>query len=278
MVTARSSLHELLHPMAITQMREAQHSTSVERAKTRGRVRKQVLNCTSCQLHTGLPGGHRPVAFSSGKKPAFVAVGEAPGPEESARGEPFIGKSGRLIRSLMTKVGINPETDVLWCNTVSCFPNVEGQIRAPSESEQSMCRSNLMAQIEAGYTRYVLLIGAKAANAFRSDIQVTKHHGQVFVWNELYCVMPIIHPAAALRGKRAYKKDIERDLERWVDVVWGGDDPLSYLGDTCLCCVASAETWDRDGVPYCKHHYERWKDHWRKDRIRWNEKIEQLSF
>lgn len=266
-----------LSATAIVQMMEPQTATDVQRSMTRARARAQVKGCTRCELHRFNPAGCHPVPLAAPKRPAFVVVGEAPGPEEIKKGTPFIGKSGKLLRALMKDVGIDPVDDVLWCNTVSCFPNREGEIRAPTEQEQSWCRDNLMTQIEAGYTRYVLLVGAKAFNAFRTDLTITNHHGKVFIWTELYCVMGIIHPAAALR-KRAYKQTIRDDLERWGEVVWSGENPLTYLGETCIRCGEDFVMWDRDGVPYCSRHLAQYGRHWEKDRIRWNEKIEQLSF
>lgn len=271
------------------QLRHSPPTDALTMAKYRGRIKRQVLTCTECELHrkqpiTGPehnPQHHVPVPYHGPASATFAVVGEAPGPEESERGRPFIGKSGKLLRSLMTAVELDPD-DALWLNTVSCFPNIEGTIRAPSEAEQMACRPNLMDQLACADTKYVLLVGAKAFNAFRSDLQITKHHGRVFLWLETYVVMGIIHPAAALRGKAHFKAVIKDDLAVWRDMVEGGDDPLGFVGEgSCVRCEGNSGevVWvDRDGVPYCGKHRDAFKRTWEKERKRWsNARVEQLS-
>lgn len=278
---------DTLDARAVTQLNFPQSPSPAARAKYRARTRRAVLDCTNCQLHRhqplevdphGVIVPRLPVAYSGPTTARMVVVGEAPGPQESARGVPFIGPSGKLLRTLMREVDIDPEVDVLWCNTVSCFPNVEGKIRAPSEAESLACAGNLLAQVEAAYTPYVLLVGAHALRTFRSDLAVTQHHGRVFIWNEMYVVMGIIHPAAALRGASYYKRTIKEDLATWRDVVFGGDDPLRFLGDACIKCKTEAAEWDRDGVPWCGKHWARGKGQWLKERERFNRPVcEQLE-
>lgn len=270
---------DALSPTALVQLRVPQTPTPFARAKYRMQTRLQVLGCQGCELHKHQPSDNLPVSFSSPRAPAFVVVGEAPGPEESATGIPFIGKSGRLLRALMKDVGIDATDDVLWTNTVSCFPNVQGTIRKPTPTESTFCRDNMFTQIEAAYVPFVLLVGGTALNAFRSDLQITNHHGKLFVWNELYAVMGIPHPAAVLRGRREYKKQILLDLERWAEIVWSGDDPLAWLETRCIRCGGEWYRSDRDGVAYCATHWENWKNQWMKEREKWaGAKIEQLTF
>lgn len=279
-MSARATLASL-SPTAVVQYRHPpdHHHSLAERAKFRGQVRRQVLTCDGCLLCDQQPDVRAPVPFHSSRTPAFTVIGEAPGPDESERGQPFIGRSGKLLRALMTAADIDPDDDVLWANSVSCFPNIEGKIRMPSLAEQSACRGNMFAQIEASYSPYVLLVGAKAFSTFRSDLAVTKDHGRVFVWLDRYIVMGIIHPAAALRGQSGFKKVIAADLAEWHDVVFGGDDPLQWLGETCVKCNETMVAWDRDGVPWCGRHYERWSKMWEKERDRWsNARVEQLTF
>lgn len=267
-------------PAIMLQLTVPQTPTPIARAVWRGRIRRQILDCTQCELHRHQPSDRPPVPYTAkSKTPAFVVVGEAPGPKESELGRPFIGPSGRLLRGLMVKVGIDPEGDVLWTNTVSCLPGPgDGSFRAPNSGELGFCRENMFDQIEAAYVPYVLLVGGTAFNSFRSDLMVSKHNGRLFVWNDMYAVMGTIHPAAALR-KRSLKADIERDLETWGEVVYSGENPTRYLSRECVWCGSEMHLWDRDGVPFCKRHWDQWKHQWSKERLRWaNAKIEQLAF
>lgn len=266
------------------QLRHTPASNVLTQAKYRGQIRRQVLTCEECELHRKQPPTAAPVPYHGPASASFAVVGEAPGPEESTRGKPFIGPSGKLLRSLMTAVDLDPD-DALWLNTVSCFPNIEGKIRAPSEAEMMACRGNLMDQLACADTKYVLLVGAKAFNAFRSDLQITKHHGRLFVWLETYVVMGVIHPAAAMRGKAHFKQVIKEDLALWRDMVEegvGGGDVLAYVGEgKCVRCEGASggvEWVDRDGVPYCGKHRDAYKRTWEKERKRWSSaRVEQLS-
>ena len=257
---------EALSPSIIAQLRYPEDPTPAERARYRGKVTRQVKGCTSCELYRQCSS---PIPFHGPTTARIIIVGEAPGPDEDVEGRPFVGRSGKLLAALLRESGWDPETDIFFANTVSCFPNTEGKIRAPSPNEALACRRNLLDQLEAAYLGFVVLAGGKATNAFRSDLTVTNHHGEIFVWNDRYIVMPTFHPAAALRGSSAYKGLIRDDLRKLHDIVFGGDNPLSFIGETCFKCKGEATWWDRDAVPMCDAHYKKWGKQWEKERYRW---------
>lgn len=254
---------DALSPTIVAQFRTPEAPTPAARARYRGQIRREVLTCQSCELHRCQEPS--PVPFSAPSGPVrFVALGEAPGEHDGHRRRPFTEPGAKLLRSLMTEVGIDAVRDVLWTNAVSCVPG-----RMPTKTETLACRGNLLAQVEAGYVPYVLIVGGRALDSFRSDLTVTDHHGQFFVWNDLYVVMPILHPAAVLRGQRGYKVQIREDLERFREVVYGGEDAWKFLGETCYRCKGIAMRWDRDGVPMCDKHWKLWGKQWKKEREKW---------
>lgn len=257
---------EALSPVIIAQLRNPENPTTAERSRFRGRVTKQVRACTNCELYKSCAA---PVPFRGDARAKLVIVGEAPGPDEDVAGKPFVGRSGKLLNALLRESGWDPDEDVFFANGVSCFPNVEGKIRAPSEQEAKACRNNLLDQVQAAYVPFVILCGGKATNLFRSDLTVTNHHGNVYVWLDQYVVIPTFHPAAALRGSSAYKGMIRDDLKKMHDIVFGGDNPLSFIGDACFKCKGEATWWDRDGVPMCDAHWKKWGKQWEKERYRW---------
>jgi len=259
----RHSLNQL-SPSIVAQVRYPQTPSTADVMKYRGKTTRAVANCTKCELHKH----SRPIPFEGIARPKFVVVGGEPyGDEET----PFSIGGGKMLRAFFRSAGINPTADVMYLNTVSCHPHTEGKSRAPSASETLACRGNLLAQIEAGYTPFVLLVG-RALRAFRDDLTVTHHHGEVFVWNDLYVVMPILNPAAVLEGQHQYKGLIKADLDRWRDLVWGDDDPLASIGRFCSDpkCGLEATYWDRDAVPYCGKHWQKGKGQWEKQRLRWS--------
>ena len=254
-----TALVDMLGARAILQLRHPQSPTSIARAKHRGLIKRQLLNCTRCELAKSCTR----VAFScSSLTPRFVVVTETPR-------DPSL----RLLRALMEDVEIDPD-DALYTSTVSCVTE------KPPLSAVEFCRDNLFDSIECAYVPFVLLVGAGAFRAFRDDLNVTNHHGRMFIWLEQYAVMGITHPSAAIGRGKHFKEVIREDLRFWRDIVYGGDDPIAHLGIDCAapkCGVRDVEHWDRDGVPWCKGHYTQYGKEWEKQRRRFDIKVEQLS-
>ena len=256
---------------AVAQLNYPQSAKMKDRKRYYASVRSEVQGCTGCQLTTINETTPVPFRVEKGVRPRFVVVGEAPDADEMARGKPFTGDTGKKLHALFRDAGLD-WYDALFCNTVSCMPTDDGvKMRGAKKPEIKACRSNLIAQIEAGYTPYVLLVGGKAMDAFRSDLTVTDHHGQCFIWLDSYFVMAVAHP----ESPRDVLREVVEDLKRWKQIVYGDDDPLKFLGQKCVKCGENAATWDRDGVPWCtKHHV---KSQWRDDRERFDGAInEQL--
>lgn len=80
-------------------------------------LRERILDCTACDLHSTSSG---PVPFSGPAPASYAIVGEAPGAEEDLRGEPFLGKSGQLLRRMLEGAGLDP-VEAFIANTVSCL-------------------------------------------------------------------------------------------------------------------------------------------------------------
>lgn len=241
-----------------------------QRARLRAVTRSSVLGCRACPLGPGGrregPDGGEDAVASSPVPMALVdlgpvrnglvtgVVGEGPGKEEDAKGVGFVGASGRLLRSLLYKAGF----DQAWMlNVVACRPPGN---RTPAEDEIQACRANLDAQVRAvaaSGVRHFVLAGAVPTRLWRPDLRVTQDHGAVGVWRDhQVIVMPIVHPAAALR-KKEFKYLIEEDLEHWAEVV--EDGTLAALGTRCTRCLRPADCHDDDGVPWCQKHADRYQ-------------------
>lgn len=244
----------------------------LELARFRGVVKRKVSTCTTCDLRERCS---QPVPFEAGVQlPGAVVVGEAPGTDEDRRTRPFIGKSGKLLRAMLTEANIPPDT-LLFCNTVSCAPLVPvgkaWTVQAPSDAQMMACRGNLMSQVEVGQTPFVLLVGGVALKAFRGDLKITEVHGRVFVWQGRYVVMPIIHPAAILRERRL-KPPTEADLEKFYWLINGEVEPSAMVSDTCVRCGDFGDNMDPDGVAYCDRHWGRYGGGYLKQRGKWETK------
>lgn len=92
----------------------------------------------------------------------LLLVGEAPGAEEDARGEPFVGRSGRLLDESLAAAGID-RRGVAVVNVLKCRPPGN---RAPRRTEVIRCRHWFQAQLAAVSPRLVVTLGVTAAAAF----------------------------------------------------------------------------------------------------------------
>lgn len=245
------------------------------------RRRARIHTFTGCDLHrdTDRPvafrGAHRGACEPDHKVPAgvdctgFSLVGEAPGKQEVEQGMPFVGRSGKLLRAMLTKAGFDWDY-VSRMNTICCWPKAKGRTRGPYEKEQFACRGNLMEQLRISGWQYVLLVGSHALGAFRSDLKVSEVHGSLYVWMNQWIVMPIFHPAAILRNPGLKSQTVE-DLTRWYSVIQTNE--LSIPDSTmCSRCGGTATMYDPDGVGYCERHWKKWGTTWKKQRARWTDK------
>lgn len=251
---------EALSPTIVAQLQHRESPNAVQRAIYRGKIAKQVRGCERCELHKC----STPIPFGGPPLTRFITLGECPTELEERRNIPFRDKSSMLLRALMSEADIDPVDDVHWCNVVSCVPRTGERLRTPDAQEVQACRPNLLDQMEAAYLPFVLIVGGRALKSFRSDLTAQDHHGQVFVWMDKYVVMPILHPA-----EKTHQMQIREDLSKWHDIVYGSDDPLGWLGETCFKCRMDATMWDRDGVPMCEGHWKKSGKQWKKERRRW---------
>lgn len=200
----------------------------------------------------------------------FSIIGEAPGKEEDKLGRPFIGPSGKKLRGMLIKAGIWPE-EIAWMNAASCWPSKNGTTHAPNTSQVIACHGNLVAQLEASGSPFVLLVGGTAMSLWRGDLQISVVHGGVFIWQGKWVVMPIYHPAAILRNP-GLSRPTQDDLVKWAGVIRNELSLVRALGTRCIKCVDWADHHDPDGVPWCERHWGKWGGQWRKERDKWKPK------
>ncbi len=168
----------------------------------------EASSCTRCRLAET----RTQVVFGVGHPRAqLLLVGEGPGAEEDARGEPFVGRSGKLLdRLLAEEVGVT-RADCYIANVVKCRPPDN---RDPRPDEREACRPWLDAQLDLVGPRVVVTLGNVAARALLGTTEgVTRLRGQSYPWAGRLLV-PTFHPAAALRGGASVLAGMRADLVR----------------------------------------------------------------
>jgi uracil-DNA glycosylase len=162
-------------------------------------LRAAVASCTAC----GLCRGRTNTVFGTGNPSAhWMIVGEAPGEQEDLRGEPFVGKSGQLLDSMLRAVQLTREADtparqVYIANTLKCRPPAN---RNPEPGELAQCEPFLVRQIELVRPGVILAMGRFAVQALlRSGEPVGRLRGRVHRYHGVALVVTY-HPAYLLRN------------------------------------------------------------------------------
>src|SRR4029079_489432 len=86
----------------------------------------------------------------------WMFVGEAPGADEDAQGEPFVGAAGQLLDNMLAALGLARSEDVFIANVMKCGPPAT---RAPAPLETAACRPYLDRQIELVAPRLLVALG-----------------------------------------------------------------------------------------------------------------------
>ncbi len=120
-------------------------------------IREDLGDCTRCKLHQQ---GRKQIVFGVGNPHAeLMFVGEGPGADEDAQGEPFVGRAGQLLNNMIKAMGLRRE-DVYIANIVKCRPPGN---RTPEPDECGTCSPFLMRQIAAIKPKVLVALGATAA-------------------------------------------------------------------------------------------------------------------
>lgn len=156
--------------------------------------------------------GRTQVVFGVGNPSAdLMFVGEGPGEQEDLQGEPFVGKSGKLLDKLMLEeLGMTRE-DCYIANVVKCRPPGN---RDPLPAEIEACRPYLESQLETIGPKVVVTLGNFASKLLLDTTEgITKVRGRTYPYRG-GVLIPTFHPAAVLRGGGEAQAQMRADLVR----------------------------------------------------------------
>ncbi len=161
-------------------------------------LRDAVAGCRACSLCDS----RQQTVFGTGHLRAHcLVVGEAPGEQEDAQGEPFVGAAGQLLDRMLAAVGLGrdagtPAQQVFITNTLKCRPP---RNRNPTPAELAACRPFLQRQAALVQPRVILAMGRFAVQSLLdSDAPIGKLRGTVHRWHGVPLVVTY-HPAYLLR-------------------------------------------------------------------------------
>lgn len=152
-----------------------------------------VAHCTACKLSATRTQG---VLGMGDRNADWLIVGEAPGEEEDAQGEPFVGQAGKLLDAMLASIGLARGDNVYLANVLKSYPPGN---RDPGPDEVAACRPYLLAQIELIQPKLILALGRVAAqNLLDTDDAIGRLRGQVHTFQGVPLVATY-HPAYLLR-------------------------------------------------------------------------------
>jgi len=170
-------------------------------------LEQRIANCRACAL-----GEHRQQAVPGvGDRQAdWLIIGEGPGAEEDARGEPFVGQAGKLLDNMLAALDLRRGNKVYIANAVKCRPPGN---RTPEPGEMAACRPFLERQIALIRPRLIVLLGKAAVHSVLGiDQSLASLRGKRFSYQDIPVVVTY-HPAYLLRN-------LPEKAKAWEDLLF----------------------------------------------------------
>lgn len=156
-------------------------------------LKATVRGCTACKLRAGCT----QTVFGVGdEKAGWLFVGEGPGADEDAQGEPFVGQAGKLLDSMLAAIKLKRGHDVYIANIVKCCPPGN---RVPDAEEIAQCLPYLQRQIAHIQPKVIVALGKTAATALLGrEATLDSLRGAVHAYQNIPLIITY-HPAYLLR-------------------------------------------------------------------------------
>ncbi len=171
-------------------------------------LQRAVITCTRCELHKT----RKRTVFGVGDARAqWMFVGEAPGADEDAQGEPFVGRAGQLLNAMLFAMGLKRE-EVFIANVLKCRPPGN---RDPQPDEVECCEPYLLRQIMLIQPKLIVALGRHAAHSLlKTETPLARLRGQRLDYHGTPLIVTY-HPAYLLRSPGEKRK-------AWEDLCLAG--------------------------------------------------------
>lgn len=157
-------------------------------------LKSTVQACQACKLRAGCT----QTVFGVGDEKAdWLFVGEGPGADEDAQGEPFVGQAGKLLDNMLMAIKLKRGSKVYIANVVKCRPPGN---RVPEPDEVATCMPYLQQQIALIQPKVIVALGKTAANALlKNSATLGSMRGTLHHYNRIPLIVTY-HPAYLLRS------------------------------------------------------------------------------
>lgn len=169
-----------------------------------------VAACSACPLHEK----RNKTVFGVGDENAdWLFVGEGPGADEDAQGEPFVGQAGKLLDNMLAAIKLKRGENVYIANVVKC--RAPGN-RNPEPEEALACEPHLHRQIELIRPKLIVALGRVAAvNLLAREASIASLRGRLHQYRGIPLIITY-HPAYLLRN-------LPDKAKAWVDLCFAVD-------------------------------------------------------
>ena len=193
---ARAKGHEATQPIARAEASPAVASDRRARIMQMDwpELKACVASCVACPLHKRRT---KTVLGVGDEKADWLFVGEGPGAEEDAQGEPFVGQAGKLLDNMLAAIKLKRGRNVYIANVVKCRPPGN---RNPTPEEALACEPHLHRQIELIRPKLIVALGRVAAvNLLAREASIASLRGKVHEYRSTPLIVTY-HPAYLLRN------------------------------------------------------------------------------
>lgn len=159
-----------------------------------------IAGCIACPLCRSRT---RTVPGVGDRNADWLYIGEGPGAQEDATGEPFVGQAGKLLDNMLAAIDLKRGRNVFIANVVKCRPPGN---REPTPYEAGQCKPYLARQIELIKPKLIIALGKVAAqNLLGTDASIGSLRGRLHRHSEIPVIVTY-HPAYLLRTLTAKAK------------------------------------------------------------------------
>ncbi|HXV10043.1 MAG TPA: uracil-DNA glycosylase [Burkholderiales bacterium] len=193
-------------------------------------LKARVAQCADCVLHQK----RNKTVFGVGDENAdWLFVGEGPGAEEDAQGEPFVGQAGRLLDNMLAAIQLKRGQNVYIANCVKCRPPGN---RNPEPGELHACEPYLHRQIELIRPKLIVALGRVAvSNLLATDASIASLRGKLHEYRGTALIVTY-HPAYLLRN-------LPDKAKAWADLCFA----VRAMNDLQSANGVSSENGERHG-------------------------------
>ena len=165
----------------------------------------KIKDCSKCILSET----RNKLVFGIGNPNAdIVFVGEAPGKNEDLKGEPFVGRGGKLLDKILQAIDLN-RSKVYILNVLKCRPPKN---RDPLPNEIEECEPHLITQLKLIKPKLIVALGRiSAMTLLKTKDSLTNMRGKIHKYEGIDLIATY-HPAALLRNPN-FKKPTWEDFK-----------------------------------------------------------------